>query len=47
VYQCPTQSLTLTWRKTFPKIYTDGNSLMRRITLEALAGLVKNKVLGK
>lgn len=46
-YKCPTGSLTLTWREAFPKIYPDGNSLMRRITLEALTGLIKNKVLGK
>lgn len=46
-YQCPTLSLTLTWRESFPKIYPDGNSLMRRITQEALLGLLKEKVLGK
>jgi NAD-dependent dihydropyrimidine dehydrogenase PreA subunit len=46
-YKCPTESLSLTWREAPPRILPDGRTLMNRITLEALFGLVKQKVLGK
>ncbi len=42
-YKCPTGSLTLTWREAPPKVYRDGNSLMRQITFEAVLGTVKQK----
>jgi len=43
---CPQGALRLEPRDNQPRIPKDGQSLMRRITVEALGGLAKRKILG-
>ncbi len=47
VYNCPESSLHMVLREHPPKVYADGKGLMRRMSIEALVGLVKKKVMGK
>jgi NAD-dependent dihydropyrimidine dehydrogenase PreA subunit len=47
VARCPQGALHLDPRDKRPPVPKDGQSLMRRITFEALGGLVKRKILGR
>jgi Pyruvate/2-oxoacid:ferredoxin oxidoreductase delta subunit len=44
VFNCPEGSLRMVPRENPPKVYADGRSLMRKISIEALVSLIKRKV---
>ena len=47
VFNCPEGSLHMVLREEQPKVYPDDESLWRKISTEALVGLVKKKIIGR